>query len=314
MLDRVSHVAIGAGEDVLATIDFYSALLGVVEVARDHDTIYLSGGRKSTYDIAVGPWESGLHHFAFEAPSLDVLEIVRNRLQRAGSSVHEVDITGEVGLEAGVGFVMPSGHLMEVVVAAHPTVFPGTPRIDVRHFRGVGPTAIEHVSLNLDDVGETTRFLAEALDFRITEYSQQADESWFLAFLRARELHHDLGLFHNSPGESGPRLNHFAFVIPSCAELVRFADLARGRGLFLQCSPGRHLVGDNLFVYIADPSGNRVEVSTPLTRVEDAAPTQRFEAADDTEWIGNFDAWRPHAPPAARTGQACYDGREAPST
>jgi len=309
LVDRIAHVAVGVGPHLDASLRFYGELLGVVQVGQSDTTVYLAGGRKPSYDIAIGPWDPGLHHIAFEVGSEADLERAEARLRAAGAYVEEIDPADEHGVESGIRFILPSGHLMELVVVSGSRVFPGTPMLDRRHFVGVGPTALEHVSLNLDDVADTASFLGETLDFRVTEYSRGAGQDWYLAFTRARELHHDLGLFRNGPGDSGPKLNHYGFVVQSVGDLVRAADIARGLGVFLQCSPGRHLIGDNIFVYIADPAGNRVEIATPLARVEAAAPTRVFDATDDSEWIGNFDAWRESMPPAARTALPCFDAR-----
>jgi catechol 2,3-dioxygenase len=311
LVDRIAHVAVGVGPHLEPSLRFYRELLGVVQVGESDTTVYLAGGRKPSYDIAIGPWDPGLHHIAFEVGSEADLEQAGDRLRAAGADVEEIDPSGEHGVESGIRFVLPSGHLTELVVVSGPRVFPGTPVLDRRHFVGVGPTALEHVTVNLDDVAETAAFLVDTLDFRVTEYSRGAGDDWYLAFTRARELHHDLGLFRNAPGDSGPKLNHYGFVVQSVGELVRAADIARGLGVFLQCSPGRHLVGDNVFLYIADPAGNRVEIATPLVRVEAAAPTRVFDATDDSEWIGNFDAWRVSMPPAARAALPCFDARTA---
>jgi catechol 2,3-dioxygenase len=311
LVDRIAHVAVGVGADVSASLRFYRELLGVAEVGASDTTVYLAGGRKPSYDVAIGPWEPGLHHVAFEVGSEADLRKAEKRLRAAGGYVEEIDPADEHGVEAGIRFVLPSGHLMELVLVSGSRVFPGTPMLDRRHFVGVGPTALEHVTLNLDEVEETASFLVETLDFRITEYSRGAGDGWYLAFMRARELHHDLGLFRNGPGDSGPKLNHYGFAVQSFGELVRAGDIARGLHMFLQCSPGRHLIGDNVFLYIADPAGNRVEIATPLARVEAAAPTRVFDATDDSEWIGNFDAWRESMPPAARTALPCFDARTA---
>lgn len=312
LVDRIAHVGVGVGSHLEACLDFYRELLGVVQVAESDTTVYLAGGRKPSYDVAIGRWAPGLHHVAFEVGSEADLEEAEGRLRAANTHVEEIDPAQDYGVEAGIRFVLPSGHLTELVVVSGSRVFPGTPVLDRRHFVGVGPTALEHVTLNLDDVEETASFLAETLDFRVTEYSRGAGDDWYLAFTRARELHHDLGLFRNGPNDSGPKLNHYAFVVEQVGELVRAADIARGLGMFLQCSPGRHLIGDNIFLYIADPAGNRVEIATPLTRVEAAAPTRVFDATDDSQWVGNFDAWRMSMPPAARSALPCFDARIAP--
>jgi catechol 2,3-dioxygenase len=304
VIGRLSHVAIGAG-DLEATTRFYRELLGVVEVARAGDTVFLSGGTTAGYDLALGPWEPGLHHFAFQVAGDADLDEARERMDGA----QELDPATEHGVRRGISFVLPSGHVMHLVVLADPFVFQPTPALDAAHRNGAGPTPLEHVTLNVDDVEETARFLVDRLDFRLTEIAHPRGQGWFNAFLRCRDIHHDLGLFHQHHGVTGPGLDHYGFAVPSVEELVRAADIARSLGSFLECSPGRHLAGDNVFVYLADPAGNRVEIATALAQIDVAAPTRVFEARADSDWRGIFDAWREGIPPAVRTPNPAHDGR-----
>ena len=50
--------------------------------------------------------------------------------------------------------------------------------------------------------------------------------------------------------------NHLGLAVPSIVEIARVADLACANGWKLQCSPGRHLVGDNIFVSVLEVSGS----------------------------------------------------------
>jgi len=264
---------------------------------------------KPAYDLALVPGPAGLHHIAFEVSGIDDLAEARSRLGAAGVGVHDLDVTRDHGIDAGVGFVLPSGHAFELVVLSEPEVFRGTPSVGAQHFVGAGPVVIEHVSIDCNDVEHAARFVEDNLGFLNTEYSKPADGPWFFAFMRTNELHHDLGMFRHDEWD-GPGLNHVAFVVPSIVEIARVADLACALGWKLQCSPGRHLVGDNIFVYIVDPSGNRVEVNTPMAKIERSAPTRAFDASGDVEWNG-FDGWRTGIPPQARTPGRCIDARAA---
>jgi catechol 2,3-dioxygenase len=307
VIGRLAHVALGA-DDPEMMAEFYAALLGVVEVSRNDTTLFLAGGKKPGYDLALSSAvPRGLDHFAFAVASARDLELARESLAGAGADPIEIDPATEYGISRGLRFVLPSGHIVELVVEADPQVFPGTSTIAYRHFRGVGPVCLEHVSINCDAIEETARFLVDHLGFAITEYSQHGIDPWFLAFLRCRELHHDLGIFHD-PEWIGPGFNHVAFAVPSAGELVRAADVAYGLGHKLQCSPGRHLVGDNVFIYVVDPEGNRIEIATPLVHIDPAAPIKAFDASSDEDWQG-FDGWRDGVPPAARWPSACRDGR-----
>lgn len=311
IVGRLSHVAIGA-DDKAATARFYQQLLGVVEVARSEDTMFLSGGTTAGYDLAIGPWGRGLHHFAFQVAGESDLDEARERLHAAGCAVSDLDAGAEFGIRGGIGFVLPSGHVMHLVVLEEPFVFQPTPMLDVVHRVGVGPAPLEHITLNADDVEQTARFLVDTLDFHLTEIAHPRGRAWFNAFLRCRDIHHDIGLFHqHHEGDSGPGLDHYGFAVPGVEELVRAADIVRSLGGFLECSPGRHLAGDNVFIYVGDPVGNRVELATALATIDVAAPTRVFEARADADWRGIFDAWREGIPPAVRMANPCFDGRSA---
>jgi catechol 2,3-dioxygenase len=310
VIGRLAHVAIGAG-DRDSTAAFYRELLGVVEVARHHDTVFLSGGTTAGYDVALGPWERGLHHFAFQVAGESDLAEARERLGAAECEVTELDPATEHDVRRGIGFVLPSGHVMHLVVLEDPFVFQPTPTLDTAHRFGVAPAPLEHITLNVDDVEQTARFLVDTLGFRLTEIAHPRGQAWFNAFLRCRDIHHDLGLFHNHHGDKGPGLDHYGFAVPSVEELVRAADIIRALGGFLECSPGRHLAGDNIFIYAGDPAGNRVELATALAQIDIAAPTRVFEARADSDWRGIFDAWREGIPPAVRTPNPAFDGRAA---
>jgi catechol 2,3-dioxygenase len=307
MLGGLAHVALGAGEHLDRTVRFYEELLGVAEVARSDSTVFLATGRSSSYDLALTGRPAGMDHFAFEVAGETALADLRAGLHDAGVAVADLDLAQEHGIAAGCAFVLPSGHQMELVVPARPGVFRGTPTVDARHARGVGPVALEHLTIDCPDVEAVGRFVVDRLGFRATEVSAPPGGGWFLAFMRARDLHHDLGLFSNGAWD-GPGFNHVGFTVAAAGDLVRAADTAFRLGHALQYSIGRHLVGDNVFVYLLDPAGNRVEIGTPLTPVEVAAPTRWFDASADSEWRG-FDAWRNDIPDVVRRPGPCVDAR-----
>ncbi len=291
---------------------FYRELFGITEVADRSGTTFLSGGMRPGYDIALVAGEPGLHHLAFEVPALEDLGEAADRLADAGIAVTELDPASDHGVLAGISFALPAGHAFRLVVLEHPAVFRGTPTIGAEHFTGAGPVYLEHASIDCNDVEPTVRFLADQLGFLNTEYSQPGGGPWFLAFMRTNELHHDLGIFRHQEWD-GPGFNHLGLAVPSIVEIARVADLACAHGWKLQCSPGRHLVGDNIFVYLSDPSGNRVEVGTPMAKIERSAPTRGFDASGDTEW-GGFDGWREGIPPQARKPGRCVPASLAKPT
>lgn len=301
---RLAHVAIGAADCGDEVLRFYRELLGIAEVHRNGESVFISGGKAPAYDLVVADGPAGLHHLAFEVDGMEDLEQARQRLEADGVAVTDVDVEADFGIAAGIRFALPAGHAFELVVLSEPEVFRGNPSVRPENYAGAGPVDLEHASIDCNDVEESALFLQRNLDFFNTEYSQPAaGGKWFFAFMRTNELHHDLGMFNHDHWE-GPGFNHVGFVVPSIVEIARVADLACARGWKLQCSPGRHLVGNNIFVYLTDPSGNRVEVGTAMAKIEASAPTRVFDASGDSEWNG-FDGWREGIPPAARIPGAC---------
>jgi catechol 2,3-dioxygenase len=300
VISRLAYVALGAG-DLDQMLAFYATVFGAVEVERQNGVAYLSAGKSGAFDIALGPWPSGMDRFAFAVRDRDDLANARVRLREAG--VETTDLThGYVpGLEDGLSFVLPSGHVMELIIESAPEVFRVTPRIDVRHHAGVGPVPLEHVTLNCGDVEQTASFLIDTLKLRLTESVRPDGQWWFDAFLRCRDRHHDIAFFAD-PDRDVPSLNHFCYAVPSVQDLVRVADIAASIGVSLDSSPGRHVNGNNIFIYLKDPDGNRVEVNTDMAEIDPAAPARVSSEM-------RFDAWRDGIPPTMLTASPCRDGR-----
>ena len=302
MISGLTHVALGVDDDPQPLLDFYGELFGVAEVARRGERIYLSGGTSSSFDIVLGPWGPGVDHFAFAVSDAASLSAAKEQLKGAGVTVEELEPGADPGIEEGIAFVLPSGHAMELVRESNPQVFRPTAAIDRRHHRGGGPVPLEHVTLNCGDVELVAGFLIDVLGFRLTE-SIRPDGRWFNAFMRCRSRHHDIAFFDGTAGaEDSPELNHLCFAVPSVEDIVRVSDLAAGMGITLDCSLGRHINGNNVFIYLKDPAGNRVEVNTDMADIDPAAPPR----------IGSemrFDAWRESIPPAMLTASPCRDGR-----
>jgi catechol 2,3-dioxygenase len=296
----LAHVAIGS-EGCPGLQEFYEEMFGLAEVERKDSLTFLSTGMGYGYDVVLGPWPAGMDHFAFAVADAESLEEARTRLTGAGVDVERVQLDAEHAVADGIRFVLPSGHVMELVLPRDTEVYTPRPLIDRRHHRGIGPVFLEHVTMTCGDVQRTAELLMDTLDIRLSETVQPEPGVWFNAFLRSGHRHHDLAFF-DSPDGDVPGLNHFCFAVPSVDCIVRAADLLAARGTELDSSMGRHISGNNVFVYFKEPSGNRIEVNTDMAEIDPSAPTRVMTES-------RFDAWREGIPPALLSSSRCADGR-----
>jgi catechol 2,3-dioxygenase-like lactoylglutathione lyase family enzyme len=127
----------------------------------------------------------------------------------------------------------------------------------------------------------------EALGFMTSEGLGQ-DFRW----LRCNPIHHTVA-FARAPE---PGIHHVAIELPDRSALIDACDHIAGLDHYVQYGPGRHLVGNNLFVYFLDRHGIRFELFCELERVypHDREPLIR-ESVDRTRSIN---IWGPQPPEA----------------
>jgi catechol 2,3-dioxygenase len=301
IISRIAHVSLGV-PDVEIAIEFYGDLLGLEVLDRQGDRVFLGTGRSATFELELGPYETGLDHFAFSVRGQSALDLARQRVEGAGVEVVELDVTDEPGLTAGLTFALPTGHAMELVLESDPVGFIPLSAAPAAHHRVTGPVPLEHITLLCADIRATSEFLVEQLGFRITDSWQPSDDQpWRNTWLRSGELHHDLAMLTANVPE--PEIHHFCFAVPSVADLVRVSDALAARGIALDSSMGRHVGGNNVFLYFKDPWGNRLEVNTDMARIDPAAAPRVLRAPLP------FDAWREGRPPTMTAGFPCRDAR-----
>jgi glyoxalase/bleomycin resistance protein/dioxygenase superfamily protein len=83
-------------------------------------------------------------------------------------------------------------------------------------------------------------------------------------FMRCNDWHHSLAL------AKGPHtaVHHVSFEMRGLDEYMRGTGRVMRAGIRKVWGPGRHLAGNNTFSYFIDPSGNTMEYTTELERLE----------------------------------------------
>lgn len=123
------------------------------------------------------------------------------------------------------------------------------------------PRRLGHINFKVPGVLAVDRFWQEAFAARKSE--QIGTE---FAFLRFGSEHHNLGLREGD----GPTIHHLGFQLPGWDAYREICDHLAATGYRVEYGPGRHGPGNNIFIYVRDPSsGLRFELFTDMEHIHD---------------------------------------------
>ncbi|PTQ51344.1 MAG: Catechol 2,3-dioxygenase [Hydrogenibacillus schlegelii] len=266
-IQKVAHAHLRVS-DAGKALAFYEEVVGLKEVHKSGDVIYLGLGADDNYDLAIAPGGTGVERFAFQVDSEIDLEHYAKRLQDRGVSVSEVK-TDDPGVTGGIRFRLPSGHTMELVLVADRPTYLHPVFTHVKRTRGFAPLDVDHITLQVPvpKLRETAEFLRDVLDFYISDIFQPAPDVWGAVWTRVGEYHHDMALIGGeNPSET---LNHLAWQMDGIEHVKKALDYLGQHQIALETGPGRHGVGGNIFAYFWEPGGNRFELSAEMPRTVD---------------------------------------------
>lgn len=123
-------------------------------------------------------------------------------------------------------------------------------------FTGAHAQRIDHFQIFSPNCWKSCEFYSR-LGFRNSEYLAHGDKL-LGAFMFRKGTCLDLAIVENV----GPKMHHFAYIIPESHLIFTACDLAGnyGYGSSVDRGPGRHGPGGMLYVYLLDPDGHRVEL------------------------------------------------------
>ena len=281
----VSHLGLRV-PDVPGTADFYGRTLGLLV----HDELPAGGLRlgwgAGHHVLDLLPGERALDHYAFEVRDGNGVAGIRERLERAGHDVGDVDaahLDAAVGEPVGVATTDPDGNRVQFHSPVH------------RQGEGAGdssrrPVKYQHITLGTADVVPMAAFFTDVVGFRISDQLHDGRFAW----LRSDRDHHTLAVV--DVGERG-NIDHYSFDLAEWEDFKVWCDTLTEQDVRVTWGPGRHGPGNNLFVFFDDPAGNHVELSAEMEKFHDDRATyvpRRWEAGPTTVnlWGGQLPSWR----------------------
>jgi catechol 2,3-dioxygenase len=286
VLLRVEHAQLRAPDpDALAA--WYTGVLGLAERDRAGGIIYLGCGGEDRHHLSVARGDPGLDHVALLVDDEQQLKFIDAHFARNGVD-HERRSDPSPGVQAAVRTTLPTGHAVDIVVRERRQGYLIATEWDAA--AAIAPSELNHVSFATTDPPRLYRHLAGVLGLRTSDIACAPDGFLLAAFMRAGENHHDLALL---PGVRDA-MHHLAFSVADVGELVTFADRLTRHGSRPEVGIGRHGPGNNIYLYVRDPAGHRVELSTQLARVTDRDAPPRIWSGAPTE---SFNLWAEMMPP-----------------
>jgi catechol 2,3-dioxygenase len=124
---------------------------------------------------------------------------------------------------------------------------------------------LQHVTLGTSDVTAIEKFYTEKLGFLLSDrvFNEQGDLT--TCFMRSNHEHHTLGCFRSAK----VGIDHHSYEAGEWDRIRDWCDHFATQDIQLMWGPGRHGPGNNLFIFIADPDGNWIEVSAEIEIMRD---------------------------------------------
>lgn len=242
--------------------DWYVHVLGLAERGRDQNAIYLGCGAEDKHDLVLVPGDAALHAVGFGVDNEDHLEQIESHLEALGVG-SERRSDPEPGITRSLRSPLPTGHNVDILLRKQRKGYLVATEGDPAG--ALAPTEFNHVTFGTSKPGALHRYLAEVLGFRTSDLLFSPEGEVVAAFMRVSDNHHDIAIL------MGPKngLHHFAFNVADVGQLVSFADRVTRMGYRPETGIGRHGPGNNIYLYVKDPAGHRVELSTQIARVSD---------------------------------------------
>lgn len=258
---RVAHAEFRV-TDLEAARAFYVDALGLLEIDRDRDHLYLGClEERDRYSLILRRAPSpGVGHFAFRVSSAADLEALEQLYHGYGCPTRWIEAdTLEPGQGRALRVQDPSGLPVEFV---HTLAQREWLRQRFDLFRGGHVMRIDHFNVQVPNVQTAYEWWHDRLGFYCSEYTIDNDESQRLwaVWLHRKQNVHDIALMNGI----GPRLHHVGLWTQDTHSILRVCDVLAAMGLVqaIERGPGRHGLSNAFFLYLRDSDGNRVELYT----------------------------------------------------
>ncbi len=270
-ITRLGHVAITV-PNVEETVAFYESIVGLEVSDRSDGAVFLRCNAEH-HCLAIYPGEiRKLHHLGLEVLDEEALQAARSALAQRGFQPQDRTYA-EPGHGAALCYLDADGNLIELYEGMETIDQPLQPR-EIR------PLKFGHITLQCSDLPSLMDFYTDLLGFRVSDTAEDA-----VTWLRCNQEHHGIALLNAGYA----KVNHYAYDLADWNDIKRMCDHLWRNDVPIIYGPSRHGPGHNIFIYIPDPAGNVIELTTELDRIWDE---ETYVAADWPNEPKTVDVWR----------------------
>lgn len=125
------------------------------------------------------------------------------------------------------------------------------------------PGRLQHIVFATEQLPEQIAFYTDSLGFRKSDVVVDDKKNATACFMRSDPEHHSLGLFRSADS----KLDHFCFESTCWNDIRDWGDHFADLRIPIVWGAGRHGAGNNLFIFVEDPDGNKPEISAEIERM-----------------------------------------------
>jgi catechol 2,3-dioxygenase len=253
---------------------FFTDVLGLTVVSTEGSSAYLrtwDDYERHTIKLT-GHHTSGISRVGMRAESADALDRRVKAIEASGLGIGWKD--GDPGIGATYAFYDPDGHEMDLYYETEwysevrpPELAPSLKnQAQAYPARGVCVRNLDHVNYLAVDSNGCGDFMVDQLGARITERIQLDDGTYSAVWTHFAQKSYDVVYTNDWTGTRG-RLHHVAFRTDTREDILRAADIALDKGVFIETGPHKHAIQQTFFLYLYEPGGNRIELCNPTGRL-----------------------------------------------
>lgn len=254
------------------SLDFFVNVYGLTESGREGDSVYLRAWDDYEFHTLklTASKNTGVGHVAYRTSSERALQRRVKVIEEMGLGIGWTE--GDLGHGSAYQFHDPDGHVFELYYDTRVYDPPESERPALKniaqrfHGRGVAVRRLDHVNLLASDVAAIRDFMTKALGSRVTEQivldTGRLAGCWFTVNNKS----YDIAYTEDHTGTSG-RFHHVTYAVDQREDVLRAADIFLENGVFIETGPHKHAIQGTFFLYVYEPSGNRVEVANAGARL-----------------------------------------------